>query len=196
MDYFIPEGLAKLEGFAKTRLSAGRYYHSCCVKKQAGYLAEIIGADVHKAEIAGILHDICKEMPKSEQLQYMRENGILLSNEILQNPGVWHGFVAALWIKENLNIHDDEISSAIYHHSTGKPDMTLLEKVLFLADLTSSDRNFADVKALRSALEDGIDTALVYCLGFKIEHSRRSGKLPLDETQKAYQYYTYREDSI
>ena len=187
--YLTPEGLAELDEYARRHLSAGRYYHSQCVQKQAEKLAALMGGDVKRAAVAGILHDICKEMPKNEQLQYMRARGILLSNEILQNPGVWHGFVAADWIRENLGIDDNEISSAIYYHSTGKPGMSILEKAVYLADLTSADRDFEDAELLRNALASGIDSALAYCLDFKLEHSRKSGRPPLEDTEKAYEYY-------
>ena len=190
INYLTPKKLAELNEFASKHLSSGRYYHSQCVQRQAEKIAVRTGADIRKAAVAGLLHDICKEMPKDEQLQYMCAHDILLSNEILQNPGIWHGFVASFWIKENLNIYDDEISSAIYYHSTGKPNMSPLEKTIFLADLTSIDRDFKDAKDLRNTLDTGINPTLAYCLNFKLEHSRKNGKQPLDDSLMAYKYYS------
>jgi nicotinate-nucleotide adenylyltransferase len=155
-----------LEELARSRLGGKRFYHSVCVRDRAIELARRMGADEEKAAIAGILHDICKEMPEAELLQYLSARGIL-SGEIAEISYAWHAVAAAQWVRENLGIDDEDILNAICYHTTGRAGMSALEKVIFLADLTSADRDFPDLPHVFELLEEDIDKALEYCLKYK-----------------------------
>jgi nicotinate-nucleotide adenylyltransferase len=163
------------EEIIRSRLSEERFYHSICVRDQAVKLARRMGADEKKAAIAGILHDICKEMPDDEQLQCLLSHGILSDSEIAENTYIRHGFAAAEWVRRELDIQDEDILNAIRYHTTARAGMSALEKVIFLADLTSADRDFPDLPRLREALEESVDKALEYCVGFKIEKGIADG---------------------
>ena len=116
-----------------------RFSHSVNVAKEAKKLAKHYGADENKAEIAGILHDITKEMPKEQQLQIIIDSGIILDNVQLHAPKLWHGMSGSIVVRDELGIDDEDILNAIRYHTTGRAGMSLLEKVIFTADFTVSD---------------------------------------------------------
>ena len=116
------------------------FSHSVNVAKEAKKLAKHYGADENKAEIAGILHDITKEMPKEQQLQIIIDSGIILDNVQLHAPKLWHGMSGSIVVRDELGIDDEDILNAIRYHTTGRAGMSLLEKVIFTADFTSEER--------------------------------------------------------
>ena len=175
--------------YVRARMSARRFHHSKCVAKRARELSHITGVDEHKAWAAGILHDICKEMPADEQLQYLKSRAILLPDDILSSKGVLHGFTGALKVQDELFIDDEDILNAIRYHTTARAGMSALEKTVFLADLTSADRDFSDLPQILKALEDGIDSAIAYSLGFKINKVRAKGNLVPQFSLEAYDEY-------
>ena len=142
-------------------LSERRFHHSECVAKMAKQLAERYGADPKKAWEAGILHDILKEQPKEEQLKMMDEFGIILTDEERSAPKLWHAFLGAAYLERRAGISDREILNAVRYHTTARPDMSLLEKVLFVADFISEDRSFDGVETLREAAQESLDKAVL-----------------------------------
>ena len=127
----------------RERMGDYRFSHSVNVAKEAKKLAKHYGADENKAEIAGILHDITKEMPKEQQLQIIIDSGIILDNVQLHAPKLWHGMSGSIVVRDELGIDDEDILNAIRYHTTGRAGMSLLEKVIFTADFTSSkEKNF------------------------------------------------------
>ena len=101
--------LKKLDKLAKKTLSAKRYYHTQCVVQQAQKLARLYGCDEQKAMVAGWMHDICKEIPREEQLQWLTKCGIILDSVQESQPKTWHGMAACGFISEKLGITDPEI---------------------------------------------------------------------------------------
>ena len=136
-------------------LSEKRYHHSLCVAEAAEELARQYGADEEKAWIAGILHDILKETPGEEQLRMLDGFGIALTDLERSAPKLWHAITGAAYLEHTLHIQDREILDAVRYHTTGRADMTLLEKILFVADYTSADRQFDGVDRLRSLARKG-----------------------------------------
>lgn len=152
----------------KTRLDEYRFYHSLCVADEAKRLAEKYGCDAHRAYLAGLLHDITKNSDKQEHLQIFERFGIML-NDIEKNAAkLWHAISGAAYVKHVLKIEDDEIVSAIRYHTTAKADMTLLEKIIFLADFTSIDRDYSDVEVIREYVNESLDKAFIYALQYSI----------------------------
>lgn len=127
--------LKKLDKLAKKTLSAKRYYHTQCVVQQAQKLARLYGCDEQKAMVAGWMHDICKEIPREEQLQWLTKCGIILDSVQESQPKTWHGMAACGFISEKLGITDPEILHAIRFHTTACGHMTELDEVVYLADL-------------------------------------------------------------
>lgn len=161
--------LDEYKSLIKTKMSERRFVHSVNVSNEARKLAEIYGADVEKAALAGILHDITKEMSEEEQLKIITDSGIILDNVQKNAPKLWHGISGSIYIKEYLNINDEDILNAIRYHTTGRAGMSLLEKVIFVADFTSQERTYEGVSTMRKKSRKTLDEAMLY--GFKFTFS-------------------------
>ena len=136
----------------KARLSEKRWTHTKNVKKMAVKLARRWGTDPEKAAMAAILHDSAKELPKQELLQIFADNAIIAENAPARPSPVWHGIAAAILAETQWGITDPEILSAIRCHTTGKPGMSKLDKIIYLAvEMQDLDR------ALCDALKRSID---------------------------------------
>lgn len=142
-------------------LSERRLHHSRCVADMAKKLAQQYGADPEKAFCAGMLHDIFKEQPKEEQLKRMDEFGIILTDEERSAPKLWHAVLGAEYLQRQGIVSDEEILLAIRYHTTARADMSMLEKVLFVADFISDDRDFEGVDALRKAAQESLERAVL-----------------------------------
>ncbi|MDX6153353.1 bis(5'-nucleosyl)-tetraphosphatase (symmetrical) YqeK [Marinococcus sp. PL1-022] len=152
----------------KEQLTESRYKHTLGVRKTALYLAERFDIDYNKVEMAAILHDYAKYRPVDEMRELLRgkeEAGrfIAYGDELLHAPA------GAYFIQTEAGIADADIVSSIYWHTTGKPDMTAYEKVLFLADYIEPNRTFPGVEEVREAAESDIDAAIVMALGNTIQ---------------------------
>ena len=130
-------------------LTEKRFYHSQCVAQEAARLAQQYGADVEKARLAGILHDIMKDTPPEQQLKILQDSGILLTKTQRHNRKLWHALAGAAYLQQTLQVKDGDIVEAVRCHTSGKKDMSLLEKVLFVADYISADREYPGVERMR-----------------------------------------------
>ena len=150
----------KYEKLIEQRLSPYRYTHSMNVAKRAVELAKLNGVDEKKAYLAGVLHDIIKETDFDEQEKYIEREPTPLEKS---NKMVYHQMSGAGYVKKELGIDDEEILSAIRYHTTGHSNMTKFEMVIYLADLTSAERNYPDVEEVRkianASLYEGMLTA-------------------------------------
>lgn len=152
----------------KKHLTPQRFYHSQCVMEEAKKLAAFWGADEEKAALAGILHDIMKDTPGEEQLKMMERFGIMLTDTQKANPKLWHSLCGAAYLEHVLGIQDKEILEAVRCHTSGKKDMTLLEKVLFVADYMSADRDYPGVERMREKAYKSLDAAIVEGISFTV----------------------------
>lgn len=141
------------------RLNPKRFVHSLNVAKKAREMAEKFGADTEKAYLAGLLHDICKNDSKENMLQIFEEFGIMLDDVQKASFKLWHAIAGALYIEHKLGITDSELLDAVRYHTTARANATLMDKILYLADYISDERDFEGVDDLRKDLEIGLD----YC---------------------------------
>ena len=170
----------------KGRLSEKRYYHSLCVADEAKRLAEKYGGDKERAYLAGLLHDITKNAPDGEHLQLFSRFGIML-NDIEKNAKkLWHAISGAVYVRSVLGIEDEEMTDAIRYHTTAKANMSLLAKILYLADFTSADRDYDDVDVIRRYVDESLDKAFLYALQYSIEDLVKNGKAVHEDTVEAY----------
>lgn len=159
-----------------------RYEHSVNVSKEAKKLARLYGANEEKAQLAGILHDITKEMPKDEQLQIIVDSGIILDNVQKNAPKLWHGISGSIYVQQNLCINDEDILNAIRYHTTGRANMSLLEKIIFIADFTSEERTYSGVATMRKKSRKSLDEAMLYAYKFTFKDlSKREIAIHPDE---------------
>lgn len=171
---------------AKRTLSARRYEHTLNVKKLAVELARRNGVDEKKAALAALLHDIAKERPRDELLRIVRENAIITNNAAQRTPAVWHGGAAAVLARDQYGVQDPEILSAIACHTTGKAGMSKLDKIIYMADMASYERDYPEAPVLRRHVKEDLDRGTVEGLGMSIAWLKQQGK-PVDaETLAAY----------
>ena len=164
---------------AKKQLSPKRYRHTKNVAAAAHCLALLWDQDPEKAELAGWLHDIVKECTPEQLLQLMEQDDII-SGLTKQRPiPIWHGPCGAIYAKTRLGVTDEAILSAICCHTTGKEGMSLFDKVLFLADATSEERDFDGVDEMRALAERDIDRAVIAAMEENVRYLVGKGK-PLD----------------
>jgi predicted HD superfamily hydrolase involved in NAD metabolism len=167
-------------------LSEKRYYHSVCVARAAKELAQKYGADVQKAETAGILHDIMKDLPQEQQLGLMDRYGIRLTEVERSAPKLWHAMLGAAYLKNELQIEDGEILDAVRYHTTGRSQMTLMDKILFIADFISADRDYPGVGELRKAAKISLEEAMMAGFVFTIGDLAKQHKPIHPDTIAAY----------
>lgn len=147
----------------KEQLTEQRYIHTVGVMETAVKLAERFGADLKKAEIAAIFHDYAKFRPKEEMKQIILDGGGPL--EVLNfHHELWHAPAGARLVKTEVGITDEDILSAIRFHTSGRPNMTLLEKVVYVADYIEPGRRFPGVEEVRTLAEEDLDSALIQAL--------------------------------
>lgn len=156
------------EEIISKRMKSARFKHSKNVAKEAVRLAKKYGADVQKAEIAGILHDATKETPAEEQMELISRAGIQLSELEQSSHKLWHAISGSAFIQVELGITDREIIDAIRYHTTGRAGMTLLDKVIFIADFISADRDYDGVDKMRKVADKDLDEAVLEGMAFTI----------------------------
>lgn len=186
-DLYRPHPTISIEGarrLAKRTLSDKRYTHTLNVKKLAVKLAKQYGADPDKAALAALLHDIAKERPKAELLQILQDNAIIAKGAAQRPVPVWHGICAALLAQHRWGVQDEEVLSAIANHTAGKPGMTRLDKIIYLADMCSAERSYPEVDWLRALLAQDLDRAMAVSLGQNILWMRQQNK-PIDPVSLA-----------
>ncbi len=124
-------------------LSHKRYLHSLGVAYTAASLAMAHKLDADQAFLAGLLHDCAKELSVDKTLKYCKEHNIVLSEEYKSCFGVVHGLTGSFMAREKYKICDEQVLSAIRYHVSGKPDMTSLEEMIFIADYIEPSRKFS-----------------------------------------------------
>lgn len=158
----------KIKELLRERLDDYRYNHSLGVAEMAKILAEKHGEDAERAYVAGLVHDITKNTNKDEQLQIIENGGIILSLEEKNNPKLRHAISGSIYVRDELGFDDEEIVSAVRYHTTGRAAMTLLEKIVYVADFVSFERNFPDVDYMRELAYESLDKACLFAVDFCI----------------------------
>ncbi|MBN6186235.1 bis(5'-nucleosyl)-tetraphosphatase (symmetrical) YqeK [Aneurinibacillus sp. BA2021] len=149
----------------RQQITKHRYEHTVGVMETAISLAHQYGADPEKAETAAILHDYCKFWPE-EEMRRIIENTPHIPKDLLDyDKELWHAHVGAEVVRRDLGIEDEEILDAIRYHTSGRENMTVLEKVVCLADYMEPGRHFPGVDEIRAAAEEDLDRALAKGLG-------------------------------
>ena len=172
------------KALARDELSKKRFHHVENVVKAAKTLARTFGADVEKAELAAWLHDLVKERTRGEILQILGEDAIIQQSVEGRPEAVWHGPAAAVYAKNHLGVDDGEVLSAVAWHTTGRPDMPLLDKVLYLADYISDERDFDGVDEVRALAKTDLDAAVDAAMRQNLLYLEEHGK-PVDDATRA-----------
>lgn len=173
----------------RERLSDKKYMHSLGVAKTAEELARKACADSDKAYLAGLLHDITKELTYKEQIDFCTDNNITLDLTEQNEEKVLHQITGAFYIKNILNIKDIEIFNAIRYHTTGRENMSPVEKAVYLADCIEPGRTFDGVEKIREATGIDLDKGMITALYMSVYEVLGKKSLLHENTIKALNQY-------
>ena len=147
-----------------------RFAHTLGVADEAVRLARRFGADEGRAWLAGMLHDCAKGIPTEKQAETCDRLGVAIDDEVRRCPSVIHGFLGAHLARTVYGVDDPVVLRAIELHTIGDAGMSLLQRIVFLADSTEPGRNFPGVDAMRAAAENNLDEALRLFVGGQFGH--------------------------
>ena len=168
-----------------------RFHHIVGVADTAFALAACHGTDINKAYIAGLLHDCAKNIPDSEQLGNCNKFNIDISEFELKAPYLLHAKLGAYFAKNDYGINDNDIINAIRFHTTGRPNMTQLEKIIFIADYIEPLRCHADnLDEIRVLSFKDLDMTIKIITEDSLEHLKSKKKVIDPRTEATYKYYS------
>ena len=177
----------------RQNVSSHRYTHTLGVIDAAIYLAKKYGENEEAAYMAALLHDYAKDFSKEQLEEYMRQNNLEV-DEIMANAyQLIHGKVAAHIAKYEFNIYDENILNAIEYHTTGRREMSKLEKIIYLADFIELGRNYIGVEELRMIAEKDLDAAVLQAINNTISYVLSMGGLLHTNTVEARNSLLYRD---
>lgn len=157
--------------YTKERVSEKRFNHILRVVEIAKKLSRVYDVDEEKAIIAALLHDVAKEMKDIDLLQFLKSRGYTPDKVERRMPKILHGRVGAFMAKEEMGVEDKLILDAITYHSICREEMTLLDKVIYIADAIEPGRKFENMEQLSNlAFSGNIDLAFLECINLSIEH--------------------------
>lgn len=153
--------LQEIKKVVKNHLKPSRYAHTKGVVAFAEKLAEIHGGDLEKVRVAAWLHDYAKYASDQEILKFFNTHDLVLHPVVENNLNLGHGQVSAIIAKEKFHIQDEEIIKAISHHTFGCPNMSLTEKIIYLADGLEENRDYQGVSDFRLLALKDINQAIL-----------------------------------
>lgn len=171
-------------------LDSKRYEHTLGVAYTASALAMCNQENTDNALVAGLLHDCAKCLSNKKRISICEKNHIPITEIERKNPFLLHAKVGCYLAEKQFHIHDKDILNAILYHTTGRPQMSQLEKIIYIADYIEPGRKHAaNLPEVRKMAFQDLDRALMQILGDILGHLE-SGDTPIDPmTQKTYDYY-------
>lgn len=188
---YTQDFLIETEKKLQKKLSEKRYRHTLGVAYTAANLAMVHGEDMSRAYLAGLLHDNAKCIDSDKKIRLCEKYGLPVSATELENPELLHAKLGSYLAKKNYRIEDEEILSAIACHTTGKPAMTTLEKILFVADYIEPNRKeIPGLQAVREAAFTDLDKAVLLELDQTLHYIKNKAAAMDVTTVETYRYYT------
>lgn len=182
--------MEKIKDKLKKELDTSRYHHTIGVMYTAASLAMCYGIGLENAMMAGVLHDCAKCIPDNEKIRLCKEYGIILTETEIQNTALIHSKLGAYLAEHNYGVTNREILDAIAGHTTGHPKMTVLEKIIFIADYIEPGRNTApDLMVIRKLAFEDLDRTMYKILNDTLNYLHQKGGIIDTMTEKTYQYY-------
>ena len=174
----------------KREMDDSRYEHTLGVMYTSAALAMRYEYDMERAMLAGLMHDCAKCMDHEKKLKICADNKIPVTEIERRNPFLLHAKVGSYLAKKEYDIHNQDILNAITYHTTGRPEMTMLEKIIFISDYIEPGRTHAaNLSEVRKLAFSDIDQALLKILGDSLAYLHTTGKEIDDMTQKTFDYY-------
>ncbi|WP_461212925.1 bis(5'-nucleosyl)-tetraphosphatase (symmetrical) YqeK [Lacticaseibacillus sp. GG6-2] len=169
----------------QNRLSEDRFQHCLRVESTARELAQRFSEDVDRAGLAGLLHDYAKEIPVSDYEDVIKRNGFDL--QLLRyGRGVWHGMVGTWFIRNEVGVTDHQVITAIERHTTGDPEMTTLDQIVFVADFIEPARKLPAEIAARNAAKSNMRQATLIELENTLTYLISNHKIVYPKTLLTY----------
>ena len=184
LKHLTPDALRPI---ALSYLKPKRMPHVLGTEQEAVRLARRYGADETKARIAALLHDCTKKLDLDAQLALCKKYGITLDALEQKALKLLHSKTGAAIARSVFGVEDD-VCDAIFYHTTGKPDMTLLEKIIYLADYIEPTRDFPGVEELRKTVYEDLDRGLLLGLNMTIDEMEEMGSPVHHMTRDARDY--------
>lgn len=189
MDKAVRNEFMEIRSRLKDELKKSRFEHTLGVEFTSAALAMRYGADLYKARIAGLLHDCAKNVSDDKQLDLCKKYKLPISDMEKKLPYLLHAKLGAYLAKKEYGVKDKEILSAIEWHTTGKPDMTLLEKIVFVADYIEPGRDKAPrLDEIRVEAFQDLDNAMLMIFDDTISYILASDGTVDSTTLDAYEY--------
>ena len=182
------ELIEKIKIDLKEMLSEKRYNHSIGVMDKAVELAKIYGVDEDKAALAGLTHDIAKEISDEEAFKIAEKNNIVIDNFIKANPKLIHGKIGAILAQQKYGL-DEQIQKAIEFHTETTPDMDMLGKIIYVADKIDETRTYSEqLEIWRNLAKEDIDETIIQIINFNtkklIDENRMINLIMLETRNK------------
>ena len=171
--------IEEMKIYLKENLMESRYTHTLGVVETAKKLASLNEVDEKKAEIAALAHDIAKNKTIYELKDILEKNNVKLTYDEEQNQELWHSMVGPILAKEVFKIEDEKILSAMRWHTTGKENMSKLDKIIYIADMIEPNRKFPGVDNLRRECFKDLDNGVLQGLNHTIKYLL-SKEVPID----------------
>ncbi len=189
----MTEKLAAIRKELKKKLKKDRYEHTTGVMYTAASLAMCYGEDIEKALTAGLLHDCGKFAPPGEQIKLCEKYGIELTSSELDMPALIHAKLGACLAEHEYGITDRETLDAITYHTTGRPGMTMLEKIIYIADyIEPNRREIPGLAEIRGIVFQDIDRAVHLSAEQTVQYLSSSGKTVDPMTVNTCEFYKNR----
>lgn len=180
----------KLRKELEKELKPDRFDHTMGVAYTAASMAFVYGADVDKALIAGFLHDCAKCMSHEDQIKVCEKNNIEITDVERRNHSLLHAKVGMYLARTKYDIYDTDILNAIRWHTTGRENMSLLEKIIYIADFIEPNRKpLENLPKIRKEAFEDIDKCLAHILHESVIYLQTIGKETDDATMEAYEFY-------
>lgn len=182
--------LQKITKKLKKYLDEDRLWHTLGVMQIAAALAMVYGVPLEKAQLAGLLHDCAKCVPSKKKIKLCKEYNIPVSEFEQTHPFLLHGKIGAWIAKEKYAVKDTEVLGAIAWHTTGKPDMSILEKIIYIADYIEPGRDKAPrLSEIRKLAFQNLDVCMYEILKDSLEYLSVHPEDIDPATERAYEYY-------
>jgi predicted HD superfamily hydrolase involved in NAD metabolism len=189
----MKDELITLREQVRSEMDLSRYEHTLGVESTAAALAMCYGADVKKAQIAGLLHDCAKCIPNPEKIKMCEDAHLPITEWERANPGLLHAKLGSYLAEHKYGITDPDILNSITYHTTGRPGMSLLEIIIFLADYIEPGRSSAkNLKELRKGAFLNLEQTLLWVLEGTLNYLESIGINADPQTRYTYEYYKER----
>ena len=185
--------LKLLQKQMKEELSDDRFEHTIGVMYTAESLAMRYGVDMTKAAVAGLLHDCAKCIPNAQKLKMCKKHDIEITEMEEKNPSLLHAKLGAYMAEAAYGVDDPEILIAIKWHTTGKPDMSMLDIIIYMADYIEPNRDKApNLKQIRKLCFENIEEALYQVLEGTLEYLSDRPDMIDPMTKISYDFYKWK----